>query len=102
MVALKLKSLLIGSAISTTIVSALPCVQFDTSYNLYAFGGSEDVKLGSNTTWARECFSTFEGYPRCVSLIDMAADCGGRAKRYPFDDNWTTVSVSRGESVWRF
>lgn len=34
--------------------SAKPCVQFDASWNLYAFGGSEDVSLGQNTTWGCE------------------------------------------------
>jgi hypothetical protein len=30
---------------------AVPCVQFDASWNLYAFGGSEDVKLGGSGSW---------------------------------------------------
>jgi hypothetical protein len=36
------------------LASAVPCVQFDTSWNLYAFGGSSDVNLGANTTWSCE------------------------------------------------
>lgn len=40
---------------SALVVRAVPCVQFDTAWNLYAFGGSSDVNLGQNTTWACEC-----------------------------------------------
>ncbi|KAK4687433.1 hypothetical protein P7C73_g2682, partial [Tremellales sp. Uapishka_1] len=38
--------------LSAVVASAVPCVQFDTAWNLYAFGGSSDVNLGANTTWA--------------------------------------------------
>ncbi|KAJ9092679.1 hypothetical protein QFC21_006745 [Naganishia friedmannii] len=38
-------------ASSAAPASAKPCVQFDASWNLYAFGGTEDVSLGQNTTW---------------------------------------------------
>jgi hypothetical protein len=44
--------------LSALSVSALPCVQFDTSFNLYAFGGSSDVNLGASSTWGCE-FSRF-------------------------------------------
>jgi hypothetical protein len=30
---------------------AVPCVQFDADWSLYAFGGSEDVKLGGSGSW---------------------------------------------------
>ena len=30
---------------------AVPCVSFDASWGLYAFGGSEDVKLGTSDSW---------------------------------------------------
>ena len=30
---------------------AVPCVQFDAEWSLYAFGGSEDVKLGGSGSW---------------------------------------------------
>ncbi|ORY29526.1 hypothetical protein BCR39DRAFT_495391 [Naematelia encephala] len=44
---------LAGIAIlSALAASASPCVQFDTSFNLYAFGGTSDVNLGQNTSWA--------------------------------------------------
>ncbi|GHJ89848.1 hypothetical protein NliqN6_6250 [Naganishia liquefaciens] len=42
-------AILAASALSAA--TAKPCVQFDASWNLYAFGGSEDVMLGQNTTW---------------------------------------------------
>ncbi|GFZ42810.1 hypothetical protein JCM24511_00528 [Saitozyma sp. JCM 24511] len=39
------------AALLLPLASAVPCVQFDTAWNLYAFGGSSDVNLGANTTW---------------------------------------------------
>ena len=33
------------------LVNAATCVQFDTQWNLYAFGGSEDVGLGQSSSW---------------------------------------------------
>lgn len=33
---------------------AVPCVSFDASWGLYAFGGSEDVKLGTSDLWGCE------------------------------------------------
>lgn len=42
-------------ASSALQANAKPCVQFDASWNLYAFGGTEDVSLGQNTTWGCEC-----------------------------------------------
>ncbi|KAJ9101629.1 hypothetical protein QFC20_005158 [Naganishia adeliensis] len=45
-------------ASSVSQVDAKPCVQFDASWNLYAFGGSEDVSLGQNTTWGSPSAST--------------------------------------------
>jgi hypothetical protein len=41
-------------ASSVSPVDAKACVQFDAQWNLYAFGGSEDVSLGQNTTWGCE------------------------------------------------
>ena len=40
------------------LARAVPCVQFDNSWNLYAFGGDNDVKLGQNTTWASPSATT--------------------------------------------
>lgn len=36
------------------LAAAVPCVQFDTAWNLYAFGGTEDVNLGQASSWARK------------------------------------------------
>ena len=47
-------AILVSWALTT---AAKPCVQFDASWNLYAFGGSEDVMLGQNTTWGCESTS---------------------------------------------
>lgn len=33
------------------LVNAATCVQFDTQWNLYAFGGSQDVSLGQSSSW---------------------------------------------------
>ncbi|CAK9786521.1 hypothetical protein CC85DRAFT_283117 [Cutaneotrichosporon oleaginosum] len=34
------------------LAAALPCVQFDASRNLYAFGGEQDVSLGASSAWS--------------------------------------------------
>ena len=60
----------IAALVSTLLVDALPCVQFDTSWNLYAFGGTTDVKLGQNTTWSSKSLSCL-GHPR--SAIDASS-----------------------------
>ena len=36
-------------------VSAIPCVQMDTADNLYAFGGTSDVKIGAKSSWGCGC-----------------------------------------------
>ena len=36
------------------LAAAVPCVQFDSSWNLYAFGGASDVNLGQNSSWGCE------------------------------------------------
>lgn len=33
-------------------VRAGTCLSFDTAWNLYAFGGDNDVKLGASSAWA--------------------------------------------------
>jgi hypothetical protein len=33
---------------------AAPCVAFDASWNLYAFGGTNDVGLGAASSWGGE------------------------------------------------
>ncbi|WWD16720.1 hypothetical protein CI109_101151 [Kwoniella shandongensis] len=49
-----LSSFTIASVLSVLAVSvqAVPCVQFDANWNLYAFGGSSDVKLGTSDSWS--------------------------------------------------
>jgi hypothetical protein len=42
------------AALLPSLASAATCVQFDTNWNLYAFGGSEDVSLGAASNWACE------------------------------------------------
>lgn len=44
----------LASLLSAIAVKAVPCVQFDSSWNLYAFGGDQDVMIGDNTTWSCE------------------------------------------------
>lgn len=36
------------------LAAAIPCVQFDADYNLYAFGGEQDVALGASSAWSGE------------------------------------------------
>lgn len=48
-------SLVALSSLLLPLASAMPCVQFDTAWNLYAFGGSEDVNLGQSSSWGCEC-----------------------------------------------
>jgi len=48
-------SFLALSSLLFPLIAAVPCVQFDTSFNLYAFGGSQDVNLGQSSSWACEC-----------------------------------------------
>jgi len=37
---------------AVTPALAKQCAQFDTSGNLYVFGGDQDYNLGQNTSWA--------------------------------------------------
>jgi hypothetical protein len=34
------------------LATAIPCVQFDANSNLYAFGGEQDVSLGTSSAWS--------------------------------------------------
>lgn len=45
------------AALLPALAAAVPCVQFDFSYGLYAFGGEQDVALGAASTWACESSS---------------------------------------------
>lgn len=42
------------AAVLPALTAAIPCVQFDSSFNLYAFGGEQDVALGASSAWACE------------------------------------------------
>ncbi|WVQ79164.1 hypothetical protein IAT38_001260 [Cryptococcus sp. DSM 104549] len=53
-----LSTLALASLLSTVAVRAVPCVQFDASWNLYAFGGDSDVKIGDNSTWSSPSTTT--------------------------------------------
>jgi hypothetical protein len=43
--------LLALAALLPTLASAAKCVQFDSDFNLYAFGGAKDVKIGPSSSW---------------------------------------------------
>ncbi len=43
-----------AAALLAASAQAKQCVQFDTSGNLYIFGGNQDASLGPSSTWARE------------------------------------------------
>ncbi|TXT11057.1 hypothetical protein VHUM_01808 [Vanrija humicola] len=40
------------AALLPALVAAVPCVQFDAQFNLYAFGGEQDVSLGPSSSWS--------------------------------------------------
>ncbi|KAL1410226.1 hypothetical protein Q8F55_004231 [Vanrija albida] len=40
------------AALLPALAAAVPCVQFDAQFNLYAFGGEEDVNLGPSSSWS--------------------------------------------------
>ncbi|WWC68842.1 uncharacterized protein I206_102778 [Kwoniella pini CBS 10737] len=100
----------------TATVSAVPCVQFDSSWNLYAFGGSEDVKLGANTTWAQPQASALStsGRPpwtgtnsQCIlsqtnnALYVVGGDSSDLSKIYVYNfasDSWSTQTTSGAPS----
>jgi hypothetical protein len=39
---------------SLRVIAAKQCAQFDTSNNLYLFGGEQDYNLGQSDSWACE------------------------------------------------
>jgi hypothetical protein len=49
--------------------AAVPCVQFDADWSLYAFGGSEDVKLGGSGSWG--CKSSLISDPSLPTTLSM-------------------------------
>ncbi|KAK6907122.1 hypothetical protein I203_101111 [Kwoniella mangroviensis CBS 8507] len=100
----------------TASVSAVPCVQFDSSWNLYAFGGSDDVKLGANTTWSSPSTSTLSSSGRppwtgtnsqCIlsqtnnALYVVGSDSSDLSKIYVYNfasDSWSTQTTSGAPS----
>ncbi|WVW79922.1 hypothetical protein I302_101892 [Kwoniella bestiolae CBS 10118] len=96
----------------TATVSAVPCVQFDSSWNLYAFGGSSDVKLGANTTWSSPSTSPIStsGRPpwtgtnsQCIlsqtnnAMYVVGSDSSDLSKIYVYNfasDSWSTQTTS--------
>ncbi|WVQ94465.1 hypothetical protein IAU59_001544 [Kwoniella sp. CBS 9459] len=113
MFAVALFSLLSAFALN---VNAVPCVQFDASWNLYAFGGDQDVKLGSNTSWAQPAVSplTASGRPpwtgdnaQCIlsqtnnAMYVVGGDSGDLSKVYIYNfasDSWSSQSTSGAPS----
>jgi len=47
-------ALLALASLLPSLAAAATCVQFDTDWNLYAFGGEKDVKLGQASSWGCE------------------------------------------------
>ncbi|CAD6585875.1 MAG: hypothetical protein TREMPRED_004267 [Tremellales sp. Tagirdzhanova-0007] len=106
----------IAALVSTLLVNALPCVQFDTAWNLYAFGGTSDVNLGQNTTWASPNPQTLTttGRPpwtgnssQCLlaqnnnAMYVLGADSSDLTKIYIYSfgsSSWSTQSTSGGPS----
>ncbi|KAL7419792.1 hypothetical protein Q5752_005708 [Cryptotrichosporon argae] len=96
---------------------AVPCVQFDTSWNLYAFGGSSDVNLGQNTTWSSPSAQTLTSTGRppwtgnqtqCLlsqynnAMYVFGADASDVSTIYIYDfgaGSWTTQTTSSAPSA---
>lgn len=47
-------ALLAIAALLPSLAAAATCVQFDAHFNLYAFGGAKDVKIGPSSSWGCE------------------------------------------------
>jgi hypothetical protein len=63
---------------------AVPCVQFDADWSLYAFGGSEDVKLGGSGSWGCKLLLYFLSWFKLI----------GSTQSSDFDYFRSTVSPS--------
>ncbi|ODN80723.1 hypothetical protein L202_02885 [Cryptococcus amylolentus CBS 6039] len=111
-----LASLAIASLLSAAAANAVPCVQFDASWNLYAFGGDSDVKIGDNTTWSSPSTTTLttSGRPpwtgnntQCIlsqtnnAMVVLGADSSDLSSVYIYDfsgDSWSTQTTSSAPS----
>ncbi|WRT65487.1 uncharacterized protein IL334_002430 [Kwoniella shivajii] len=96
----------------TVQVAAISCVQFDSSWNLYAFGGTSDVKLGANTTWSSPSASDLStsGRPpwtgtntQCIlsqtnnAMYVVGGDSSDLSTIYVYNfasDSWSTQTTS--------
>ncbi|OXB33434.1 hypothetical protein LQV05_001839 [Cryptococcus neoformans] len=106
----------LASLLSAIAVKAVPCVQFDSSWNLYAFGGDQDVMIGDNTTWSSPSTTPLStsGRPpwtgnntQCIlsqtnnAMYVIGADSDDLSSIYVYDfsgDSWSTQSTSRTPS----
>ncbi|ODO06328.1 hypothetical protein L198_01560 [Cryptococcus wingfieldii CBS 7118] len=111
-----LASLAIASLLSAAAANAVPCVQFDASWNLYAFGGDSDVRIGDNTTWSSPSTTTLttSGRPpwtgnntQCIlsqtnnAMVVLGADSSDLSSVYIYDfsgDSWSTQTTSSAPS----
>ncbi|AAW45106.1 hypothetical protein CNBL2400 [Cryptococcus deneoformans B-3501A] len=106
----------LASLLSTIAANAVPCVQFDSSWNLYAFGGDQDVKIGDNSTWSSPSTTPLStsGRPpwtgnntQCIlsqtnnAMYVIGGDSDDLSSIYVYDfadDSWSTQSTSRTPS----
>lgn len=104
------------SPLAVLDAAAKGCVAFDTSWNLYAFGGSSDVNLGQNSTWSSPSAKTLStnGRPSwtgnntlCLlsqynnALVVLNADSSSSSDVYIYDfagDSWSTQTTSSAPS----
>ncbi|KAI9632354.1 uncharacterized protein MKK02DRAFT_40655 [Dioszegia hungarica] len=104
------------AALLPLLATAVPCVQFDTQWNLYAFGGSQDVNLGKSSSWAQPQVTplTSTGRPpwtgnttQCLlsqfnnAMYVVGADASDASKIYIYSfagNSWSTQSTSSAPS----
>ncbi|ADV25379.1 hypothetical protein I315_05247 [Cryptococcus gattii Ru294] len=106
----------LASLLATIAVNAVTCVQFDSSWNLYAFGGDQDVKIGDNNTWSSPSTTPLSttGRPpwtgnntQCIlsqtnnAMYVIGADSDNLSNIYVYDfagNSWSTQNTSRTPS----
>jgi len=99
-----------------TPAHAAACVAFDASWNLYAFGGSQDVGLGASSSWGAPAVKplTTSGRPPWTgtssschlsqynnALYVLGADSSDLSKVYIYDfaaNTWSTQATSSAPS----
>ncbi|ORX36369.1 hypothetical protein BD324DRAFT_642541 [Kockovaella imperatae] len=95
-----------------SLVFAVPCVQFDTNWDLYAFGGNEDVKLGNSSSWSQPSVTPLSTsgrppwtgqYTQCLqsqynnAMYVLGADDSDLSKIYIYnfaEDSWSLQDTS--------